>query len=105
MKLKNILSILQALSGICMVSCEDALDIGAQGALSEEQLNTRAGVDALLRGAYAALDAQQRDNANLSGTSGWEASPTNWVFGSIAGGEAHKGSDGSDQPAIDAIAR
>jgi tetratricopeptide (TPR) repeat protein len=105
MKLKNILSILLALAGICMVSCEDALDIGAQGALSEEQLNTRAGVDALLRGAYAALDAQQRDNANLSGTSGWEASPTNWVFGSIAGGEAHKGSDGSDQPAIDAIAR
>lgn len=109
MKLKSyIIIIVLVFDGILMESCKDDLDIGAQGALSEEQLLNRAGVDALLTGAYAALDAQQYTNGsaqNLSGTNAWEASPTNWVFGSIAGGEAHKGSDGSDQPGIDAIAK
>lgn len=93
---------------VTLDSCQNDLDIGAQGALSEEQLYNRAGVDALLVGAYAALDAQYYGNSsalNLSGTSAWEASPDNWTFGSIAGGDAHKGSDGSDQPAIDAIAK
>ncbi|MCE7065172.1 RagB/SusD family nutrient uptake outer membrane protein [Dyadobacter sp. CY326] len=105
MKIRYSLLISIIALGLTLDSCKKDLDIGAQGALSEEQLNTRAGIDALLHGAYAALDAQQHDNQNLSGTSSWEASPSNWVFGSVAGGEAHKGSDGSDQPAIDAIAR
>lgn len=109
MKIKHyILTASFVLSGIVMYSCKDALDIGAQGALSENQLNNRAGVDALLTGAYAALDAQLYQNgtaSNLSGSNAWEASPDNWTFGSIAGGDAHKGSDGSDQPAIDAIAK
>jgi hypothetical protein len=92
-----------------MDSCSDRLlEIGAQGALSEEQTYNRAGVDALLLGAYAALDGQQNTNntaQNLSGSSAWEAAADNWTLGSIAGGDAHKGSDGSDQPAIDAIAK
>lgn len=108
MKFKSYIIIALILGGMLLESCKDDLDIGAQGALSEQQLHNRAGIDALLNGAYAALDAQQYTNGtaqNLSGTNAWEASPTNWVFGSIAGGEAHKGSDGSDQPAIDAIAK
>jgi len=110
MKLRNyILAASLVLSGVVILdSCKDALDIGAQGALSEEQLNTAAGVDALLTGAYAALDGQSYANGsalNLAGSDAWQASPDNWTFGSIAGGDAHKGSDGSDQPAIDAIAK
>ena len=105
MKLKHyILAASIVLGGVVLDSCKDALDIGAQGALSEEQLNTPAGVDALLTGAYAALDGQSYANGsalNLAGTDAWQASPDNWTFGSIAGGDAHKGSDGSDQPAIE----
>ncbi|WP_247233452.1 RagB/SusD family nutrient uptake outer membrane protein [Telluribacter sp. SYSU D00476] len=88
-------------------SCKESLDIPAQGALSDQVLATRSGVDALLNGAYAALDGQFNNGGalNLAGTNAWEASPSNWVYGSIAGGDAHKGSDGSDQPAIDAIAK
>ncbi|GAB3179207.1 RagB/SusD family nutrient uptake outer membrane protein [Telluribacter humicola] len=88
-------------------SCNESLDIPAQGALSDEVLATRSGVDALLNGAYAALDGQYNNGGalNLAGGNAWEASPSNWVYGSIAGGDAHKGSDGSDQPAIDAIAK
>jgi starch-binding outer membrane protein, SusD/RagB family len=95
-------------AGLLLGSCKDELDIPAQGALSEDQLETKAGVNALLLAAYAALDGQQYVNnsaQNLSGSNAWEASPSNWVFGSIAGGDAHKGSDGSDQAAVDAIAK
>ncbi|WAC13027.1 RagB/SusD family nutrient uptake outer membrane protein [Dyadobacter pollutisoli] len=106
---KYILALSLFLTAVILDSCSDSLlDIGAQGALSEEQTYNRAGVDALLVGAYAALDGQQFVNGgaqNLSGSNAWEAAPDNWTFGSIAGGDAHKGSDGSDQPAIDAIAK
>ncbi|REA56549.1 RagB/SusD family nutrient uptake outer membrane protein [Dyadobacter luteus] len=110
MKFKGYILALSLLAtGAILESCSDSLlDINAQGALSEQQAYSRAGVDALLVGAYAALDGQQFVNGgaqNLSGTSGWEAAPDNWTLGSIAGGDAHKGSDGSDQPAIDAIAK
>jgi starch-binding outer membrane protein, SusD/RagB family len=103
---KIILSLVAA--GLLLGGCKDELDIPAQGALSEDQLATKAGVNALLLAAYAALDGQQWVNnsaQNLAGSNAWEASPSNWVFGSIAGGDAHKGSDGSDQAAIDAIAK
>ncbi|MBT1685942.1 RagB/SusD family nutrient uptake outer membrane protein [Dawidia soli] len=103
---KIILSLVAA--GLLLGGCKDELDIPAQGALSEDQLATKAGVNALLLAAYAALDGQQYVNnsvQNLSGSNAWEASPSNWVFGSIAGGDAHKGSDGSDQAAVDAIAK
>ncbi|PIQ20163.1 MAG: RagB/SusD family nutrient uptake outer membrane protein [Cytophagales bacterium CG18_big_fil_WC_8_21_14_2_50_42_9] len=87
-------------------ACKDEfLEKPVLGALSEELVATRAGVNALLIGAYAALDAQQGDQQNLSGGNAWEASPTNWIYGSVAGGDAHKGSDGTDQPAINVIAK
>jgi hypothetical protein len=94
--------------GLTFDSCKESLEIPAQGALSDQTLATESGVDALLTGAYAALDGQYNNGSALnlaSGSDAWQASPSNWVYGSIAGGEAHKGSDGSDQPAIDAIAK
>lgn len=95
-------------TGIFVTSCKEELDIPAQGALSDEVLATRSGVNTLLIGAYAALDGQLYADGtafNLARGNAWEASPSNWVFGSIAGGDAHKGSDGSDQAAVDAIAK
>ncbi|RDV15079.1 RagB/SusD family nutrient uptake outer membrane protein [Pontibacter diazotrophicus] len=85
-------------------SCgEDFLEKPAIGALSEDVIANEAGVEKLLIGAYAALDAQG-NGAAIVGGGQWEAAPTNWIYGSVAGGEAHKGSSGSDQPAINSIA-
>jgi starch-binding outer membrane protein, SusD/RagB family len=103
---RNILWALLLTTGLAWLpSCgEDFLDKPPYGALDDEALANRAGVEALLIGAYAVLDYQQGDQQNVSGTSAWEASPTNWVFGSVAGADAHKGSNGADQPAINSIA-
>ena len=78
-----------------LTSCEkDFLEKPALGALDENIIANEAGVEKMLIGAYGALD----------GLGSWEAAPTNWIYGSVAGGEAHKGSDGADQPAINSIA-
>lgn len=81
-------------------SCgKDFLDRPALGALSSEVLATPAGINSLLIGAYAALDGQ-----SMNSSQPWSASVTNWIFGSVAGGEAHKGSDATDQAPINPIA-
>jgi hypothetical protein len=85
-------------------SCKKALEQPPLGSLSEELIANKNGVNGLLIGAYAALDGTGADGTSLGGGSAWEASPSNWVLGSIAGGDASKGSDGSDQPAIDPVA-
>jgi len=72
--------------------------------LTEEQLKTKDGINALLVGTYSALHGQRDDDA-IGGGGPWEAAPDNWIYGSVAGGDAHKGSDGGDQPAINEIAR
>jgi len=81
-------------------SCTDNfLDQPALGALSEDVIANKEGADKLLIGAYAALDGQG------FGGNPWEAAPDNWVYGTVAGGEASKGSFGGDQPAIDQIVK
>lgn len=59
------------------------------GLLTEEQAQSRKGAQQFLIGAYAALKG-----------SGWEGGGSNWVYGSIEGGEANKGSDAGDQANI-----
>ena len=76
----------------------------ALGALASNQVNTLDGVNALLVGAYAVLDGQGSGNAAIGGGNAWEASPSNWIYGSVAGGDSHKGSSISDQPPIVPIA-
>lgn len=85
--------------GLVFTSCDllkgDFLDRSARGAVSEEVLaDKEGGVDALLTGAYGALDEGF-----------WHSSPDNWVFGAVAGGMAHKGSFLGDQGPILTIAR
>lgn len=79
-------------------SCkEDFLTVNPNGALSAQVLATSKGVDALLIGAYSMLDGV------ASNGFGWEAASSNWVFGSIRGLEANKGTDAGDQPDINPI--
>jgi tetratricopeptide (TPR) repeat protein len=85
--------------GIVSYSCnDDFLTKPALGSLSDAQLSTKAGVQNLLIGAYAALDGN-----GVGAASAWDAAADNWIYGSIAGGDAKKGSDGADQPGINSI--
>jgi len=98
-KTKNILVIAKVLLLTAFISCDNEfLEVPAQGALSEAVLANRTGVEKLLVGAYADLDG-----VVTGAGSAWETAPDNWIYGSIAGGDAHKGSFGGDQPAIDPI--
>jgi hypothetical protein len=83
-------------------SCgKDFLERTPLGSVSEVTLQTENGANALLIGAYSALDGWTGDDVSTA----WFGSATNWVYGSIAGGDAHKGSDAGDQPDITPIER
>lgn len=78
------------------VSCsEDFLEVPPVGQLSENQLSTLAGIDAALIAAYSQVNGR----GNRLG------SPSNWVWGSIRGGEANKGTDPGDFSTINPIQR
>jgi len=76
------------------------------GASTQTALATKAGVEGILIGAYSLLDGIGAYGAGSSpgltdGSGGiWETSADNWVYGSVAGGDDHKGSDPGDQPDI-----
>jgi len=71
-------------------SCgEDFLYKAPQGAIDEEALTNQVGVDLLVTNAYANLTEND-----------WGASPFNWTFGGMYGGDANKGSDSNDQSVL-----
>ncbi|MEJ0102617.1 MAG: RagB/SusD family nutrient uptake outer membrane protein [Bacteroidota bacterium] len=97
-KIRYIIIFLTIPVGIVLYSCSKSfLEKPALGALSEDVLANKKGVTGLLVGAYAALDGQ-----NVGGGI-WESSPDNWIYGSVAGADSHKGSWSGDQPPIDLI--
>jgi len=105
MKASRFIPALSIIIGILFSSsCTEELNQPSLGTLSPDIIANKKGVELLLIGAYAALDGQQGANQSLGGGEAWHASPTGWVFGSVAGGDASKGSDGADQPAVDPIA-
>lgn len=79
-------------------SCkEDFLEITPNGSLDASILATKDGVNNLLIGAYSMIDGVSSNGF------GWEAASSNWVYGSIRGLEANKGTDSGDQPDINPI--
>lgn len=86
-----------------VLSCNESfLDKAPYGIVSEATLTANEkGANTLLIGAYSMLD----------GWGGWDlgdpwrSTSTNWVFGSILGGDAYKGSEANDQPAITPVER
>jgi len=100
---KNIMQKLAVLGVlvIVIISCgKDFLETRPYGSVNNELLATSAkGANALLIAAYS----------NLDGFSGWDngtpwgGAASNWTFGSIAGGDAYKGSEAGDQPDITPI--
>jgi len=72
------------------VSCgEDWLEVKPKGTLDQYVLADEKGIDAILIGAYSMLDGVSINFA-------WESASSNWVYGSIRGLEANKGTDAGD---------
>jgi hypothetical protein len=82
---------------VCIDACKKKfLNVEPQGVLNEVTLSSEKGVNRLLLAAYAMLDSH--DGA-LSIGGEWGNSGSNFLYGSIGGGEANKGSDPGDQGA------
>ncbi|AEI48852.1 RagB/SusD family nutrient uptake outer membrane protein [Runella slithyformis] len=78
------------------VACKDSfLEVAPTGAVGKEQLSTKKGLEGALISVYS----------NLNGRSNRMASATNWVWGSIRGGDANKGTDPGDFSDINPIQR
>jgi starch-binding outer membrane protein, SusD/RagB family len=105
-KLKIIIPAFLGLAVLLYACSKTYLTVPAQGGLSQQTLASAAGVQGLLLGAYSMLDGQGA--IGTSGTPGltdasggiWEVAADNWVYGSVTGGDDHKGSWSGDQPDI-----
>ncbi|GAB3335510.1 RagB/SusD family nutrient uptake outer membrane protein [Larkinella ripae] len=77
-------------------ACKDSfLEIPATGQVSVSQLTSKKGLEGALIAVYGQING--RDNRM--------ASPSNWVWGSIRGGDANKGTDPGDFQTINPIQR
>ncbi|MDA0792702.1 MAG: RagB/SusD family nutrient uptake outer membrane protein [Bacteroidetes bacterium] len=96
MNIKNLTFAILCSLSITIACSDDFLNVGATGSLSEAQMTSFSGIDGVLIGAYA----------SLNGTFGnrFEA-PSHWVTGSVAGGEANKGTDPGDYSSINPVQR
>jgi len=78
------------------MSCEDFLDKRPQGTTTLDKLSEQLlGAETLLIAAYSVLDGH-----SLSVYADYNGSGSNWTFGSVAGGDAYKGSEEGDQAEI-----
>ena len=82
-----------------LYGCKDFLTDAAtpKGTLDAGTLANRAGVEGTLIAAYRQLD-------HTNGVGGaWASAASNWIWGSITSDDAYKGSEATDQPALDPI--
>jgi hypothetical protein len=94
-RLNNKLILVGSLATLAFsVSCKKFLDKAPTGSLNTIVLANKAGVDGLLIGAYALVDGV------YNGQKGdpWRTGTDNWIYGSVAADDAHKGSTPGDQP-------
>ncbi len=93
MKHKNIF-LLFVLSALVMLSScgENFLYINPQGSINQPVLTNQTGIDLLTTSAYANITEN-----------GWGATPFNWTFGGMYGGDANKGSDANDQSVLNTM--
>ena len=94
---KKSIIIAAVVSMFVVISCQDSfLEVKPTGQLKQEQLSTKAGLEASLVACYSLL-----------GGNGYSrlAASNNWVFGSICGGDANKGTNAGDYSSINSIQR
>lgn len=102
MKNKITWSILVVATAVILYACKKSfLDVSPQGVLDESTLATEKGVKKVLISAYAMLDGydQLGGGSNPGVGTQWGSGASNFVFGSMAGGEANRGSTPGDQGA------
>ena len=82
-----------------LYGCKDFLVQSAtpQGTLDANALSSKAGVEGNLIAAYRSLDWNNAVGGN------WGSAASNWIWGSVASDDAYKGSEATDQPAIDPV--
>src|SRR6478609_1117830 len=81
---------------LLLYSCKDSfLEVPVTGQLDSKLLSGKLGIDAALIAAYS----------QVNGRGNRMASPSNWVWGSIRGGDANKGTDPGDFSDINPIQR
>jgi starch-binding outer membrane protein, SusD/RagB family len=79
------------------LSCSDSfLEVPPTASLTEESLTSRDGLEGLLIGTYSVLNG--RGN-------GWHGGATNWLWGSIRGGDANKGTNAGDFSSMNPVER
>jgi len=99
MKNKLIIGTVALVALITIYSCKkEFLEKVPLGALDENVLANKKGVEGLLIGAYSLLDG-------FGAGGNWNSAGSNWVYGSVVGGDAHKGSDAGDQQDINPMER
>lgn len=92
---KRLIFLLVPIAVVAFYACKRSfLDVSPQGVLDEATLASEKGANRLLLAAYAMLDGH---DGGLSLGGEWGSSASNFLYGSIGGGEANKGSDPNDQ--------
>ncbi|HEY8897360.1 MAG TPA: RagB/SusD family nutrient uptake outer membrane protein [Niastella sp.] len=89
----KLIAAMSLMSLLMTMSCSKGfLDKDPAGSFTPGQLANKAGAAGLLIGAYHMI-------GGMGGAAGnnWASGPSNWVFGSVAGGDSYKGSTPSDQ--------
>src|SRR5213082_1840779 len=66
-------------------ACKDFLNTPPQGVLNEDALANASGAEGMLIAAYRSLDCSS------SSVGSWGCAASNWVWGSVTSGDAHKG--------------
>lgn len=90
------------IAAICCISAllwtcsEDFLETTPQGTLNSQSLADENGINLALVSAYSRLDGWASDWADVD--SPWGGSGSNFLFGSMASDDAHKGSEPTDAP-------
>ena len=74
---------------------DDFLNVSPTGQLTNEVLSSKKGIEGVLIGAYSML----------GGRGNFFSGASNWLNGSILGGEANKGTNGGDQAVVNPVQR
>ena len=93
-KVKILISSIILFAG--MYACKDSfLEVSPTGSLAKAQLTSGPGLEGALVSAYAQLSALSQTHSG----------PSNWLIGSIRGGDANKGTDPGDASEMNPIQR
>ncbi|TAG22311.1 MAG: RagB/SusD family nutrient uptake outer membrane protein [Cytophagia bacterium] len=97
-KITKVFLVTLGLASFGTYSCKESfLDRPPLGAIAETSLTNAAGVNGALISAYRSLGG--------SNVAAWYTSPMNWVWGGVRSDDAYKGTESTDQGAVNPIER